>query len=134
MEHQIFENEYGLTVSQIMSALVVMSFNGTERVYTINDDDVTHGISFIQSWRGSYDEPSFRMESDSDVFVNDVQSQLSRIFRGEEFTGYKGGNYVFNKDQILRVTRYGEATDRRIVKVSKSDDGIIYFHAQVFEW
>lgn len=129
------EYEYGMTVNQIALALATLSDGTNEPVLTINENECIDTVWFIQSWRGSYDEPSIRIASaEIEACLNDVQKQLSRILQGETFTGFKGGEFVYTGDQILRVTRHGEETDRRIVRVSKSDDGIIFFHTQVFDW
>lgn len=129
------EHEYGMTVNQIATALATLSDGTNEPVLTINENECIDTVTIIQSWRGSYDEPSIRlMGRDMGSGVQDMEHQLSRILQGETFTGFKGGEFVYTDDQILRVTQHGEATDRRIVRVSKSDDGIIFFHTQVFDW
>jgi hypothetical protein len=78
----------------------------------------------IFSWRGSYCEPALDYElngvlsetfGDFDAFLQSCPtvSELLQVLEGaiakdKSFTGYKGGEYTFSGQQLLRCENYGQ--------------------------
>lgn len=72
----------------------------------------------VGSSRGSYDEPSLIPEKahGAKCTVEDLRKMLERLL-DEEFEGYKGGNYRYERSSPLWVDEYGEWTSTGIIGV-----------------
>ena len=105
----------------------------------------------LASYRGSYDqlaierggggfertELSGRRESFGDytpghsgvhIRANPTVADLAKALRlaiGEEFEGYKGGQFRMDKDTLLWVSEYGHCDSRRIFDIQQMTDGSV---------
>ena len=74
----------------------------------------------FSSWRGSYDQLAIEYDKchwDKEAMtVKDFIKKCEEI-DGKVFTGYKGGDFKMNLNQIVWVSNYGEATDTIIYDV-----------------
>lgn len=73
--------------------------------FTENPDLEISGLALTGygSWRGSYDEPCIFMREDTSsvVTAKEVVEAIENLTNGAVFYGYKGGEYVFNKNHKL---------------------------------
>ena len=73
----------------------------------------------VHSWRGSYDEPALGWEPPNgvDMTVIELIVELEKCTDGHEYTGYKGGEYAYNRHNTLHIDNYGRYTNTELVTV-----------------
>ena len=65
------------------------------------------GLGDPDSWRGSYEELAF------DIVENITIQEMIDCAKnciGKQFTGYKGGKYIFDEDTTINIDSYGDYT------------------------
>jgi hypothetical protein len=81
----------------------------------------------FRSYRGFYEDLALGYESyDRGLSISalDLYNRASDML-GKTITGYKGGDYLVDRDTRLWVANWGEATDTAIVDVIESDTNIV---------
>lgn len=73
--------------------------------------------STLASWRGIYSQLALgysgdRHEQTAGAMLKEFESAV-----GKTFTGYKGGDYVMDRDTPVWVSNYGESSETAIVEV-----------------
>ena len=71
---------------------------------------IKKGLGDPDSWRGSYNELAF------DIVENITIQQMIDCAKnciGMQFTGYKGGEFVFDENTSINIDSYGDYTDGR---------------------
>lgn len=77
----------------------------------------------LDSWRGVYAMPAIGWRHPLDLVdaqpnaARDLLQVIDQALAGERFTGYKGGEYTFDRDSPVHVDRYGESTGTALVGV-----------------
>lgn len=69
---------------------------------------LSRGLGKPDSWRGSYGELAF------DIVENiTIQEMLDCAKKciGRKFTGYKGGDFIFNEDTTINIDSWGKWSD-----------------------
>lgn len=66
------------------------------------------GLGSPHSWRGSYDELSFDIVEN--ISIQDMFDQAKECI-GRKFTGYKGGDYIFDDSTPINIDYYGDWSD-----------------------
>ncbi len=94
-----------------------------EIVKSLPDYYLGAGISHVDSWRGSYDEPAFEIQDETtkEEMLEVISECLSR-----QFDGYKGGTYFYDESSTVNFDAYGVYTDgsyllKKAVEFSDSD-------------
>lgn len=70
----------------------------------------------IDSWRGVYSHLALGHTTQPGATVRGVVARL-RLALGAEFTGYKGGDYIGNRDQQVFVDNCGESGGPGVIGV-----------------
>lgn len=127
-----------MTVNNIIERLAECDQNKPVIVYLKFEDDTTKfAISDFNgySWRGSYDLPAVEYTySDSPSgTVNEVIHNLRKI-DGKAVTGYKGGAFLLNNDDVLYFANHGMSGDSiaAIDVEEKLDYVIIYTNCNMY--
>jgi len=94
--------EYHLTSGEAIEQL--RKLQPTHRVTFDYDEDVSPGD--VDSYRGYYEDLAVE-PTESPVQVSTFLSVLEAAL-GETFTGYKGGDFVMDKDTPLWVAKWGD--------------------------
>ena len=117
----------GLTVKEIKEQLE--TYNKETSVIL----DFTAYPSYIDSWRGSYDQPALFWSVDYlKVTVADMLVMLD--IDGEEVTGYKGGEYTLDENDILRLCNNNHNSGATTIsKISKGLYAVV-LHTQYEEY
>jgi hypothetical protein len=85
------------------------------RLEKVKDKDriLKKGLGKPHSWRGSDDELAF------DIVENiSIQEMLdcAKDCIGKQFTGYKGGDYIFDENTTINIDSYGDWTDEKKIR------------------
>ena len=86
------------------------------------DESVVYDFGYlfpteIDSWRGSYSELALDYKTDGNrKSLTDFCSMLKGAV-GKEFTGYKGGEFIMNKNTPVWVSNYGESSNTAVIDV-----------------
>lgn len=75
----------------------------------------------IYSYRGYYRLPSV-MPSDEPSTVGALIAEIDKALSGEVYTGYKGGEYVYNRSHPLFVADYGTCDGTGVIGVNVAGD------------
>lgn len=103
-----------------------------EFIYELEKHDADTEIRFdfgahpagFDSYRGYYDQIALEYKSDynkADEMTVGALLTLAKAARGEEFTGYKGGQYVMLSTTELWASNYGVCSRMAIVGVTDHD-------------
>ena len=114
-----------MSAEEIISKLEEFKDSNKLVVIEMNNKIFTSDFS-ADSWRGSYNLPSIEYyNSDSGCSVESAIENLQEI-DGMQVTGYKGGDYVLNKEDPLFIANYGESNNcTAIVDIQETNDFII---------
>ena len=93
------------------------------------EEDEEMEASLFRSYRGYYDEPEL-VRGDGEVFAKDLLGALKAI-PGSTRTGYKGGEYTYDKWSDLWYGDYGTCCGYRVIGFRDADDHIAMVIAQV---
>jgi len=80
----------------------------------------------IDSWRGSYDEPSIGWASDDGqihtvaMLINELEKSISS---GSVYYGYNGGEYQYTKESPLHVDNKGICSNTGITSICEGKYG-----------
>jgi len=92
-----------------------------------------YGFAGFDSWRGSYCELSLQYEigAEGDVarLLQDAEDAV-----GKTMTGYKGGDFVMDKDTPIHIANYGEVGFHHpscAFKIDKYPDETFYYGAKL---
>lgn len=113
-----------------------------ELIDTLKALPPTHDVKFdngrvptdICSWRGSYDELTIDSEPGADRMSVKALLSLAKSADGDTFTGYKGGEYVMNRDTPVWADPYGECHCYGIVGSRVVDGTVILATANLEEY
>ena len=72
------------------------------------DKKIANGLGNPHSWRGSYCELAF--EPIGETTVGEMLAEAKKA-DGAEYTGWKGGEYLMDRDTTINIERKGEYTD-----------------------
>lgn len=73
-----------------------------------NDFVFSEGFAAPHSYRGYYNE--LAIERSYEVTLADIKKTLDEAI-GEQFTGYKGGEYSYDSSTPVHLSYYGNADD-----------------------
>jgi hypothetical protein len=111
---------YHLTLGGLLE--ILSSANPQARV--IFEDETTP--SQPHSYRGYYSDLAFEpitIDTLHDaVTAKDLHDLLTTTALGKSFTGYKGGEFVMDKDTPLWRSEYGDASDLAIIDARRQLD------------
>lgn len=80
----------------------------------------------IDSWRGIYNEPalgwaatgySAKRDDPKTPTVADVLAMLRKPLNGQQYSGWKGGEFSYTKDSPLHVDNRGDCSHTEIARV-----------------
>lgn len=72
--------------------------------------------TFLESWRGSYDEISLGYSEGNSIKVDRLIQLLNGAI-GETFEGYKGGDFVMYEHTPLWIANYGNSGNTGVIGV-----------------
>ena len=72
----------------------------------------------LMSYRGLYERLALGFDGENEVKVSDLLAEC-RTAIGKTFTGYKGGDYVMDRDTLVHVANYGNTSETQIVRISR---------------
>ena len=87
--------------------------------------------TFVRSWRGIYAEPALGWEAERyggdtvNKTVAQVLEELEKATDGRKYTGWKGGGFSYNDNDILHVDNAGECTNTEIVFIEINEFYVI---------
>jgi hypothetical protein len=115
-----------MTVGKIIKDLESMNLkmeNGEDKIVVF--DFCNFSPTTLDSWRGSYDELALGYH---DIYKEVKAKDLLNNFKeaiGKTFIGYKGGEFIMNKDTPLWVANYGHSGNTGIIGIVDNDYEII---------
>ena len=75
----------------------------------------------IASYRGFYEQAALGFSEDGSVTVRGLLSEVESAI-GKKFTGWKGGDYLFDEGTDLWVANQGRTSNTRILDLADYDD------------
>ena len=106
-----------LTLREVIDKLDSMDLMyDNDKVKNITFDFCMAYPTHVDSWRGSYSEPSIGFSFDESMNAKDFLNELKDSV-GREVTGYKGGEFTLREDSYLWVDDYGRSTETGIFDV-----------------
>ena len=111
-----------MTINEILKAL--KSVNNDTPVFVVDTLSVEL-TGEVMSWRGDYNclALGYCLYGDSNAFIN--VGKLKSILQnsiGKTFIGYKGGEFVMEKNTPVYLDNYGFSTGHYIARVSVSNN------------
>lgn len=107
---------YHLTLGQLLDKLENMP-----RKTIIKTTD-GRSLGRPQSYRGFYEDLAFEPVQGSVQTAGDLAT-VCDLALGKSFHGYKGGDFVMDRDTPLWISNYGESSGEAIIGLG--DDGIL---------
>lgn len=114
-----------MSAEEIISKLKEFKDSKKLIIIEMNSEIFTSDFA-ADSWRGSYNLPSIEYYSgNSGCSIESAIENLQEI-DGMKVEGYKGGDYVLNKEDPLFIANYGCSNNcTAIVDIQETDDFII---------
>src|SRR3990167_10115818 len=75
----------------------------------------------IASYRGFYEQAALGFSEDGSVTVRGLLSEIESAI-GKKFTGWRGGDYLFDEGTELWVANQGRTSKKRILDLADYDD------------
>lgn len=119
-------SEYHLTLGKAIEFLAKAS-----RSYVVVFDYNNHSPGEEMSYRGYYSDLSFETNDSEPKTVDEFDHQLNRAL-GQEYTGYKGGEFLMGLTTPLWQSPYG-TTGRAIVGIRNTSDGTVELITKVID-
>lgn len=118
-------NKGAMSAEEIISKLEEFKDSNKLVFIEMNSEIFTSDFA-ADSWRGSYNLPSIEYCSeDSGCSIDSAIKNLQEI-NGMKVEGYKGGDYVLNKEDPLFIANYGCSNNcTAIVDIQETNDFII---------
>ena len=73
----------------------------------------------VESWRGIYAQPALGWEPHGrqGVTVGYLIAELEKCIDGRTYIGYKGGDYIYDRESQLHIDNYGKCTSTELTGV-----------------
>ena len=115
--------DYHVTLGEAID--IATKISQENDTYPVNFEDGS-SPSGTNSYRGYYEDLAIEFNSFR-TSIGEFKKMLNDALN-EEFTGYKGGEYIMNEDTPLWKSNYGNASGDAIIKIALNDYGgvIIY--------
>lgn len=87
--------------------------------------------TYIDSWRGAYNELALNFVSHSNCSHNEKEMTLTQFIDmlkkciGKTFTGYKGGDYEMDEDTPVWVANYGASGSTAVIDIIDNEYEVI---------
>lgn len=117
-------NKGAMSAEEIISKLKEFKDSNKLIVIEMNNEIFTSNFA-ADSWRGAYNLPAIEYYSGNiGCSIETAIENLTEI-NGMHVTGYKGGDYVLNKEDPLFIANHGESNNcTAIVDMIESDEFI----------
>jgi hypothetical protein len=86
--------------------------------------DTSESPGELRSYRGYYSDLAFE-PADSPATVGTVLASL-RAALGATFEGYKGGDFIMDKETPLWVSHWGSCSDRALIGVAAVGGSVVF--------
>jgi len=118
-------SDYHLTLGKLIEALEGVA---PDTVVVCSDNISEHPGGAI-SYRGYYSDLAFK-PSAKPVTVAELLAEAKNALN-QEFTGYKGGEFLMGPDAPLWIAQYGQSGGRAIIDISVTDGAATLIIKQV---
>lgn len=90
----------------------------------------------VNSWRGVYAEPALGWTDigwaagGAPPKVSDLIAELEKAINGREYTGWKGGKFIYTKDDQLHIDNPGDASGTEISVIQDLGNQVVIHTAK----
>ena len=118
-------NKGAMSAEEIISKLEEFKDSNKLVFIEMNSEIFTSDFA-ADSWRGSYNLPSIEYYSGNGGCSIEYAIENLQEIDGMKVEGYKGGDYILNKEDPLFIANCGESNNcTAIIDIIESDDFII---------
>ncbi len=118
-------SDYHLTLGQMIERLANVP---TNLPVTFDFNGISPDV--FDSYRDYYDDLALDYDERQSKTVETLLAQC-RLALGSTFEGYKGGDYVMDKDTPLWAAHYGRSNGRAIMGLSILDDRVVILTKEI---
>ena len=128
MRRATFESSDQLSLGAIIKKVLPIAERKEGEDPTVRFDFGNLFPTYIDSWRGSYNELALNYTEDYSKEKPKTITEFLMMLKeaiGKTYTGYKGGEYVMDENTPVWVANYGQSGDTAVIDIIDEDYEVI---------